>query len=130
MTNLRTICYNSNNKDIHKAIKFERTVIVMDMAIIFMIVATIAPFLYIHMKKYIWAVVQGILLIGMWIYFAQSLNPATTPANFSIQWFAFYLCLVISEIAYVMFAIYLAKKIQLELREKATEKDDQPVSDL
>ena len=100
----------------------------MDMAIIFMIVATIAPFLYIHMRKYILAAVQGILLIGMWIYFAQSLNPNTVPANFSIQWFAFYLCLVISEIAYVMFAVYLAKKIQLELREKA-QKDEKTVTD-
>lgn len=100
----------------------------MDMAIIFMIVATIAPFLYIHMKKYTLAVVQGILLIGMWIYFAQSLNPDTVPANFSIQWFAFYLCLVVSEIAYVMFAVYLAKKIQQELRDKA-EQDKKTITD-
>ncbi|HET7658483.1 MAG TPA: hypothetical protein VFK37_09340 [Bacillales bacterium] len=102
----------------------------MDMAIIFMIVASIAPFLYLHMKKYVFAGVQIILLIGMWIYFVQAINPATVPANFSILWFAFYFCLVISEIAYIMFAIYLAKKIQQELREKAKNPRKETLTDL
>ncbi|HET7578713.1 MAG TPA: hypothetical protein VFK33_05465 [Bacillales bacterium] len=102
----------------------------MDMAIIFMIVATIAPFLTLHMRKYWFAGVQVILLIGMWIYFIQSFH--ALPANFSVLWFAFYLSLVVSEVSYVMFAVYLAKKIQRELVEARENREDSknPISDL
>lgn len=103
----------------------------MDMAIIFMIVASVAPFLSIHIRKYWFAGIQILLLIGMWIYFIESLGSTAVPGNFSILWFSFYASLVVSEIAYVMFAIYVVKKIQEEIKSiKAKSESDDPMTEI
>lgn len=102
----------------------------MDMAIIFMVVASIAPFLTIHIRKFWLAGIQVLLLIGMWTYFIQSFNSPSGWGGFSVLWLSFYASLVVSEIAYVMFAVYLAKKIQAELKSRQSEDGDDPVTEL
>ncbi|HET7628170.1 MAG TPA: hypothetical protein VFK44_07255 [Bacillales bacterium] len=101
----------------------------MDMAIIFMLVASAAPFVFIHLKKYVFAAAQVLLLIGMWMYFFAGLNPETLPAPFSVLWFSFYGSLVLSEIGYVMFVIYLGKTIGAEYRQEHPDSND-PISEL
>ncbi|HEU5141341.1 MAG TPA: hypothetical protein VFT51_15310 [Bacillales bacterium] len=104
----------------------------MDMAIIFMIIACGAPFLFLRLRRFWLAGIQSLLLIGMWGYFILSINPETVPVAFSILWFAFYGGLVLSEIAYVLFAVKLAEKIRDELKDGHKEhsnQSDDPLSD-
>lgn len=80
----------------------------MGISVMFMLLATLTPFLFIHMKKKILAVVQAVLLVGMWIYFLE-LMFQTAPAAFSIVWSMFYLSMIIAEVAWVMFIIHMVK---------------------
>ncbi|HEX7064781.1 MAG TPA: hypothetical protein VF199_06910 [Bacillales bacterium] len=104
----------------------------MDMAIIFMIVACGAPFLFLRLRRFWLAGIQTLLLIGMWEYFLLSFDPQTVPVAFSALWFAFYGGLVLAEIAYVLFAVKLAEKIRDELKEGSKDpshQSDDPLSD-
>lgn len=86
----------------------------MDMAIIFMVVASLAPIIFFWIKKYWLGGLQILLLIGMWAYFIVGLNPDNIPVPFSVLWFSFYGGLIVSAIAYVMLAIRLVEEIQQE----------------
>ncbi|HEX6922737.1 MAG TPA: hypothetical protein VF149_02845 [Bacillales bacterium] len=99
----------------------------MDMAIIFMVIACGAPFLFLRLRRFWLAGIQTLLLIGMWGYFILSLNPDTVPVAFSVLWFAFYAGLVLAEISYVLFFVNLAQKIRNELKDGRKSKD--PLSD-
>lgn len=99
----------------------------MDLVIIFMIIACGAPFLFLRLRRFWLAGIQTLLLIGMWAYFILSLNPDTVPVAFSVLWFAFYAGLVLSEIAYVLFAVNLARRKRNEPKEEHKSKD--PLSD-
>lgn len=80
----------------------------MGISVMFMLLATLTPFLFIHMKRKVLAVVQAVLLVGMWIYFLE-LMFQTAPATFSIVWVMFYMSLIIAEVAWVMFIIHMVK---------------------
>ncbi|KHE72393.1 hypothetical protein [Halobacillus sp. BBL2006] len=80
----------------------------MGIAVLFLVLATVTPFLFMQMKKPALAAVQSVLLVGMWVYFFQVLY-FTTPAAFSITWSTYYLSLVMAEVAWVMFVIAMVK---------------------
>ncbi|WP_430786545.1 hypothetical protein VBD025_14095 [Virgibacillus flavescens] len=76
----------------------------MGIALMFMLLATITPYLFILLKKKVFAIVQSVSLVGMWIYFLEVMFQSA-PAAFSITWSMFYLSLVLAEVAWVMFII-------------------------
>ncbi|WP_082232339.1 hypothetical protein [Halobacillus massiliensis] len=80
----------------------------MGITFMFMLLATITPFLLIQMNKLTLAIVQSVLLVGMWLYFLEAtFNIA--PGAFSYLWVFFYLSLFAAEVAYIMYVIYLVK---------------------
>ncbi|MBM7553850.1 hypothetical protein [Thalassobacillus pellis] len=80
----------------------------MGIIIMFMLLATVTPFIFLYLKRTVLAVVQSILLVGMWVYFFE-VAFATAPAAFTVTWTMFYLCLIVAEVAWVMFIISLVK---------------------
>ncbi|WP_101842086.1 hypothetical protein [Halobacillus sp. Marseille-P3879] len=78
----------------------------MDIVMIFLMLSTLTPFLFIKLKKMPLAVVQSVLLVGMWIYYFQAVF-STAPAAFSPLWIIFYGGLFVSQIAWIMFIIYV-----------------------
>ncbi|TGB04853.1 hypothetical protein [Halobacillus salinus] len=81
----------------------------MGIMLMFMLLSTVAPFLFLQLKKPSFAVAQTVLLVGMWVYYFQVLF-YTTPAAFSPTWGMFYLGLVGAEVAWVMFIIAMVKE--------------------
>lgn len=81
----------------------------MGIAVMFMLLATLTPFLFIHLRRKVLAVVQTVLLVGMWVYFIGAMFQ-TAPAAFSITWSMFYLSLILAEVAWVMFIIHMVKQ--------------------
>lgn len=77
----------------------------MGISMMFILLATLAPFLFVYLKRKTLAVVQSLLLIGTWIYFIAAMFQ-TAPAVFSITWSMFYLSLLLAEVAWVMFIIH------------------------
>jgi predicted membrane channel-forming protein YqfA (hemolysin III family) len=92
----------------------------MSVAVIFLIVASIAPFVFFHLKKTVLGVLQIVLLIGMWLYFFEVVRGGS-PSVFSVLWLTFYGSLVISEIALVMLAIHVgnSRKTPRKTRSKS-----------
>lgn len=90
----------------------------MGATVMFLLLATIAPFLFLQTKKMAFAVAQSILLIGMWLYFFQ-VTMYTDPGPFSITGAMFYLGLIGAHIAWVMFMVATVKSSS-ELKEKLT----------
>lgn len=80
----------------------------MGIIFMFLLLATLTPLLFIDLKKKTFAIIHGVLLAGMWIYFVQTIW-YTTPAAFSITWNMFYLSLIVAEIGWVMFSMKLIK---------------------
>lgn len=80
----------------------------MGIILMFMLLASITPFLFLQLKKTVLALVQTILLVGMWLYFFEAVFQ-TAPAAFSISWLMFYASLFAAEVAWVMFIIRLVK---------------------
>ncbi|UOQ95467.1 hypothetical protein MUO14_11390 [Halobacillus shinanisalinarum] len=80
----------------------------MDIVVIFMLIATVTPFIFINLKKTTFAIIQTILLVGMWVYYFQVLF-IETPAMFSFSWMMFYSSLIVSEVAWVMMIIHMGK---------------------
>ncbi|GAB3062523.1 hypothetical protein [Virgibacillus ainsalahensis] len=80
----------------------------MGVTIMFMVLATLTPFLFLRLNKKLYAVIQSILLVGMWLYFFAVMFQ-TPPAPFSISWIMFYLSLIVAEVAWIMFIIYEVK---------------------
>ncbi|WP_240377514.1 hypothetical protein [Bacillus piscicola] len=80
----------------------------MGVTLVFMLLATLTPFLFIQMKKRAFAVVHTVLLIGMWMYFIETMFNAAPPL-FSLLTVTFYLSLLAAEIGWVMFVIRLVR---------------------
>ncbi|MFG6146987.1 hypothetical protein [Halobacillus sp. B23F22_1] len=78
----------------------------MDVVMIFLMLSTITPFLFIKLKKMPLAIAQSVLLVGMWMYYFQAVF-STAPAAFSPLWIIFYAGLLLSQIAWIMFIIYV-----------------------
>ncbi|SFB22104.1 hypothetical protein SAMN04488072_11062 [Lentibacillus halodurans] len=76
----------------------------MGVTLMFMLLATVTPFIFVQLKKKTLALIQSILLAGMWIYFIQVMFIAV-PAAFSITWIMLYASLIVAEVAWVMFII-------------------------
>jgi hypothetical protein len=80
----------------------------MGIIVMFMVLATLTPFLFIHLHKKILAVVQTVMLVGMWLYYFEALFH-TAPLAFSLMWVMFYLSMILAEVAWVMFIIHIVK---------------------
>lgn len=80
----------------------------MGIIVMFMVLATLTPFLFIHLNKKILAVVQTVMLIGMWVYCFEAFFH-TAPHAFSIMWIMFYASMVLAEFAWVKFIIQVIK---------------------
>ncbi|UJL45855.1 hypothetical protein KFZ58_15950 [Virgibacillus sp. NKC19-16] len=80
----------------------------MSITIMFMVLATLTPFLFLRLNKKLYALIQSVLLVGMWLYFFAVMFQ-TPPDPFSISWIMFYLSLIVAEVAWVMFIIYEVK---------------------
>ncbi|WP_028785010.1 hypothetical protein [Thalassobacillus devorans] len=80
----------------------------MGIIVMFMLLASVTPFLFLQMKKTIFALVQTVLLVGMWLYFFEVVFQSA-PAAFSIPWIMFYASLFVSEAGWVMFIIRIVK---------------------
>ncbi|WP_449355127.1 hypothetical protein ACUL41_03040 [Virgibacillus natechei] len=80
----------------------------MGVTLMLMILATLTPFLFLRLNKKLYAAIQSILLLGMWVYFYAAMFQ-TAPDPFSITWIMFYLSLIVAEVAWIMFIIYEIK---------------------
>ncbi|MCA0969204.1 hypothetical protein LCM20_01215 [Halobacillus litoralis] len=76
----------------------------MGIILMFMLLSTVTPFLFIRLRKPSMALAQTVLLVGMWVYYFQVLF-FTVPVAFSPTWIMFYLGLVGAWVAWVMFII-------------------------
>lgn len=81
----------------------------MGIILMFMLLSTVTPFLFLKLKKPAFAIAQTVLLVGMWVYYFQVLF-YTTPIALSPTWAMFYLGLVGAEVAWVMFIISEVKQ--------------------
>ncbi|SFE02299.1 hypothetical protein SAMN05216238_107101 [Lentibacillus persicus] len=77
----------------------------MAITLMFMVLGTVTPFIFLYLKKKSLAAVQTILLIGMWLYFIQVMFMSVVPGAFSITWLMFYASLFLSAVGWVMFII-------------------------
>ncbi|GGB57113.1 hypothetical protein F3157_13735 [Virgibacillus dakarensis] len=80
----------------------------MGIIVMFMLLATLTPFLFIHLHRKILAVVQTVMLVGMWLYYIEA-QFHTAPIAFSIMWIMFYVSMILAEVAWVMFIIRIVK---------------------
>ncbi|HLR63227.1 MAG TPA: hypothetical protein VK097_12415 [Lentibacillus sp.] len=76
----------------------------MGITLMFMVLGTVTPFIFLYLKKKSLAIVQTVLLIGMWLYFIQVMFIAV-PAVFSITWMMFYASLIMSAVGWILFII-------------------------
>ncbi|WP_100011213.1 hypothetical protein [Lentibacillus sediminis] len=83
----------------------------MGVTLMFMLLATLTPFLFIRLGKRLYAIIQSVLLVGMWLYFFAVMFQ-TPPAPFSFSWTMFYASLIVAEVAWVMFIISEVKQAQ------------------
>ncbi|ALX48850.1 hypothetical protein [Lentibacillus amyloliquefaciens] len=77
----------------------------MGITLMFMVLGTATPFIFLYLKNKPLAIVQSILLAGMWLYFIQVMFLGVVPAVFSITWIMFYTSLIMSAVGWVMFII-------------------------
>lgn len=77
----------------------------MTIIVMFILLASVAPLLFIYLKRKVLATVQFALLAGMWVHFII-VTFQTPPGIFSTTWVMFYLSLLLAEVAWVMFFIY------------------------
>ncbi|GGJ88525.1 hypothetical protein GCM10007063_08820 [Lentibacillus kapialis] len=80
----------------------------MGIILMFMLLSTVTPFIFLQLHKKIFAGVQSVLILGMWLYFIQVMFVAV-PTVFSITWLMFYASLILAEVAWVMFIIDAVK---------------------
>ncbi|MFB4167214.1 hypothetical protein [Virgibacillus sp. JSM 102003] len=101
----------------------------MGIIVMFMLLATITPFLFIRLNKIIPAILQGILVIGMWFYYIEAaFNVA--PGAFSFLWIVFYGSLLLAEVAWVMFIIKSINFAMVQAKTYREQKLRDPVSEL
>ncbi|GAB4074231.1 hypothetical protein GCM10028778_17340 [Barrientosiimonas marina] len=78
------------------------------MDVSFMLLASVTPFMFLYLKKYLLVGVQSMLLIGMWFYVIEAMFFAA-PSAFSITWLTFYGSLILAEVAWVQFIIRIVE---------------------
>ncbi|MFC7063716.1 hypothetical protein [Halobacillus seohaensis] len=78
----------------------------MGIIMIFLMLSTVTPFLFMKLRKMPLAIVQSALLVGMWIYYFEAVFNVA-PATFSPLWVIFYGGLIVSQAAWIMFIIYV-----------------------
>lgn len=101
----------------------------MGIIVMFMLLATITPFLFIHLNKKTPAVLQAILVIGMWFYYIEAaFNVA--PGLLSFLWIAFYGSLLLAEVAWVMFIVQSIKFSMAKAKTYREQKLNDPISEL
>lgn len=101
----------------------------MGIIVMFMVLATLTPFLFIRLNKKIPAALQAILVIGMWFYYLEAaFNVA--PGSFSMLWIMFYGSLLLAEVAWVMFLIQVVKFSMTKAKTYREQKLKDPISEL
>ncbi|GAA0430044.1 hypothetical protein GCM10008983_03010 [Lentibacillus halophilus] len=80
----------------------------MGIILAFMLTSTLTPFFFLQLRKKSFAIVQTILLIGMWVYFFQAAFQ-TAPPVLSVTSIMFYASLVMAEVGWIMFIIHHVK---------------------
>ncbi|WP_257347572.1 hypothetical protein [Pseudalkalibacillus decolorationis] len=80
----------------------------MSIILMFMLTATVTPFVFMHLKKTGFALVQTVLLVGMWLYFFQAVF-SVAPAPLTLLWSTFYVGLVVSFVAWIMMIIHMVE---------------------
>ncbi|WLD93274.1 hypothetical protein [Alkalihalobacillus sp. AL-G] len=80
----------------------------MSIILMFMLTATVTPFVFMHLKKTVLAILQTVLLVGMWLYFFQAAF-GVAPAVLSVLWIMFYAGLTVSFVAWVMMIIHMVE---------------------
>ncbi|WP_226577771.1 hypothetical protein [Halobacillus litoralis] len=97
----------------------------MGVIVMFLLLSTITPFLFLLLKKPAFAIVQSILLVGMWVYYFQVIL-YTAPAAFTVTWSMFYIGLVGSQIAWILFIIATVEQSPAYQASLTKEKDTLP----
>ncbi|MFD2637908.1 hypothetical protein [Piscibacillus salipiscarius] len=77
----------------------------MGIALMFMILASVAPYLFYLLNKKWLAGVQTVLVLGMWVYAINTHLIGIDPGMLSLTWMSFYLSFILAEVAWVMFII-------------------------
>ncbi|MCA1009849.1 hypothetical protein [Halobacillus halophilus] len=78
----------------------------MDIVMIFLLLSTLTPFLFLKVRRLSLAVIQSLMLVGMWIYYFQAAF-SVAPATFSLLWIIFYGGLLLSQVGWIMFIVYI-----------------------
>ncbi|MBN8233956.1 hypothetical protein JF544_01810 [Halobacillus kuroshimensis] len=97
----------------------------MGVLVMFLLLSTVTPFLFLQLKKPALAVAQSVLLVGMWVYYFQIIL-YTAPAAFSVTWSMFYAGLIGSQIAWILFIIATVEQSPGYQANLAKEKDTLP----
>ncbi|WP_077325634.1 hypothetical protein [Virgibacillus siamensis] len=101
----------------------------MGIIVMFVALATLTPFLFIHLNKKIPAVLQAILVFGMWFYYLEAAF-FVAPGAFSITWFMFYGSLILAEVAWIMFIIQMVKFSMTKAKTYREQRLKDPISEL
>ncbi|SFP85062.1 hypothetical protein [Salibacterium halotolerans] len=83
----------------------------MDVLMLFMLVATLAPLYFAKRNLKVAAVIQFALMLGMWDYFFSHFTSITV-LNAPTSIFAFYASLLLADAAVIMFLIRSIKEVQ------------------
>jgi len=78
----------------------------MDIVMIFLLLSTLTPFLFLKVRRLSLAVIQSLMLVGMWVYYFQAAF-SVAPATFSPLWIIFYAGLLLSQVGWIMFIVYV-----------------------
>ncbi|GAA0614171.1 hypothetical protein GCM10009001_34310 [Virgibacillus siamensis] len=101
----------------------------MGIILMFVVLATLTPFLFIHLNKKIPAALQAILVIGMWFYYLEAAF-FVAPGAFSLTWSMFYASLILAEVAWIMFIIRMVKFSMTKAKTYREQKLRDPISEL
>ncbi|RSL34906.1 hypothetical protein D7Z54_03485 [Salibacterium salarium] len=80
----------------------------MDVLLLFMAFATVAPFFFARRGKWSLSLLQGALMLGMWDYFLSHFTSITV-LNAPTSIVAFYGSLLLADVALIMFLISFFK---------------------
>jgi hypothetical protein len=97
----------------------------MDVLVIFMIFASIAPFLFWRWQMQVVGLIQLPFIVGMWVYFVNVIMPVNGQPEYLSFWLVLFIGnLVFGELALIKSLIQLGKRVELkriEAREKGFE---------
>lgn len=88
----------------------------MGITLMLMILGTVTPFIFLYLKKKPLAILQSVLLVGMWFYFIQVMF-MTVPGAFSLTWLMFYASLLVSAAGWVLFIIAMVNSSETYQKE-------------